>query len=53
MSMNKIIFSPEDIKKCTEFSELVDTSLYAQRNQWDADKRKADSKIGNILPYNI
>jgi hypothetical protein len=46
--MNKIIFSPEDIKKCTEFSELVDTSLYAQRNQWDADKRKADSKIGKL-----
>jgi len=46
--MKKIIFTPEDLKKCTEFSEQVDTSLYAQRNQWDADKRKADSKIGKL-----
>ena len=46
--MKKIIFTPEDLQKCTEFSEQVDTSLYAQRNQWDADKRKIDSKIGKL-----
>jgi hypothetical protein len=46
--MKKIIFTPEDIQKCTEFSEQVDTSLYAQRNQWDAEKRKADAKIGKL-----
>jgi len=46
--MKKIIFTPEDLRKCAEFSELVDTSLYVQRNQWDAEKRKADSKIGKL-----
>lgn len=46
--MQKIIFTPEDVEKCTEFSNQVDTSFYAKRNQWDADKRKADSKIGKF-----
>ena len=46
--MNKIIFSSEDMQKCIEFSEQADTSLYAQRNQWDALKRTADSKIGKL-----
>lgn len=46
--MEKITFTPEEIEKCVEFSESVDTSLYARRNQWDADKRKADSKIGKL-----
>lgn len=46
--MEKIIFTSEEIEKCTEFSEQVDTSLYAKRNQWDVNKRKADSKIGKL-----
>ena len=46
--MKKINFTEEDLAKCLEFSEQVDTSLYAQRNQWDANKRKADSKIGKL-----
>jgi hypothetical protein len=57
MRMKKIIFTSEDIQKCTEFSEQVDTSLYAQRNQWDADKRKSDAKIGKlgelVVYYNL
>jgi hypothetical protein len=44
----KINFSKEDLQKCLDFSEQVDTSLYARRNQWDANKRKADSKIGKL-----
>jgi hypothetical protein len=55
--MKKIIFTPEDIKKCTEFSEQVDTSLYAKRNQWDANKRVIDSRIGKlgelVVYYNL
>ena len=46
--MKKIKFTNEDLEKCSEFSENVDTSLYAQRNQWDTNKRKADSKIGKL-----
>lgn len=46
--MKKIIFTPEDMQKCIEFSEQVDTSLYAQRNQWDVQKRKIDSKVGKL-----
>lgn len=56
MNMKKFSFSPEDVAKCTEFSEAVDTSLYAKRNQWDVAKRKADSKIGKlgeVAVYNI
>jgi hypothetical protein len=48
-------FSSEDIKKCKEFSENVDTSFYSSRNQWDENKRKADSyigKLGELLIYN-
>ena len=46
--MNKIIFTPEDLQKCVEFSEQVDTSFYEKRNQWNATKRIADSKIGKL-----
>lgn len=46
--MDKIIFTDEEIEKCIEFSELVDTSLYAKRKQWDAVKRKVDSKVGKL-----
>jgi len=46
--MNKIIFSNEDVFKCKQFSESVDTTLYIQRNQFDAIKRSADSMIGKL-----
>lgn len=46
--MNKINFTLEDIEKCEEFASKVNTSLYAQRNQFDADKRKKDAKIGKL-----
>ena len=45
---NKINLSPEDIQKCEEFAGAADTSFYAKRNQWDANKRKADSLVGKI-----
>ncbi len=46
--MNEIKFTIEQLKKAEEFSNAVNTSLYARRNQWDADKRKLDSKIGKL-----
>jgi hypothetical protein len=46
--MNKINFSQDDLDKCKQFSESVDTKLYAKRNQFDATKRIADSMIGKI-----
>ena len=51
--MKKIIFTPEDIQKCSEFSEQVDTTLYAQRNQFDAIKRSADSMIGKLGEFAV
>lgn len=46
--MQKIIFSDDDLNICKEFSEAVDTKFYAGRNQWDANKRKIDAKIGKL-----
>ena len=46
--MNEIKFTKEHIQKAEDFSKAVNTSLYASRNQWDADKRKLDSKIGKL-----
>lgn len=57
MSMNKIIFSPEDIKKCKEFSELVSVDYYNNRNQFDTAKKRSDSMIGKlgelVVYYNL
>jgi hypothetical protein len=44
----QIKVSQEEYEKCVEFSENVNTSLYAQRNQHNADKRKKDAKIGKL-----
>lgn len=46
--MNEIKFTKEHLQKADEFANAVNTSLYARRNQWDADKRKLDSKIGKL-----
>lgn len=55
--MNKIIFSPEDIKKCKEFSELVSVDYYNNRNQFDTAKKRSDSMIGKlgelVVYYNL
>lgn len=54
--MSTIIFTDKEFDECKNFSELVDTSLYAKRNQWDAEKRKADSlvgKLGEVAVYNV
>jgi hypothetical protein len=54
--MEEIFFNDTELSLCKDFSEQVDTSLYAQRNQFDSQKRKADSKIGKLgelLVYNI
>lgn len=47
--MLTIKFTKEHLKKADDFSNEVNTNLYARaRNQWDADKRKLDSKIGKL-----
>ena len=46
--MEKIIFTFDDLKKCLEFSEKVDTSFYTKRNQFNINKRKIDAKIGKL-----
>jgi len=46
--MTGIKFTKEHLQKADEFANAVNTSLYARRNQWDADKRKLDSKIGKL-----
>lgn len=54
--MDKFFFSQEDFRACKEFSECVNTSFYANRNQFDDVKRKADSLIGKIAEvavYNL
>jgi hypothetical protein len=46
--MNEIKFTQDHLQKAEDFSNAVNTSLYARRNQWDAGKRKLDSKIGKL-----
>jgi len=46
--MEKIKFSEEEIANCEDFSQKVDTTLYARRNQSDNEKRKKDAKIGKM-----
>lgn len=43
-----IKFTPEQIKECEDFSNAVDTSFYATRNQKNNEKRVFDSKIGKL-----
>ncbi|MCZ2224432.1 MAG: hypothetical protein LC122_12485 [Chitinophagales bacterium] len=48
-------FDEQEINKCREFSEKIDTSFYAARNQFDNEKRKNDQlvgKLGEILSFN-
>lgn len=50
-----IKFSPADIKKCQDFANSIDTSFYATRNQFNADKRVRDNiigKLGEIAVFN-
>lgn len=55
--IKQINFTAEDIQKCTDFSENVDTSFYSTRNQFNSIKRIADSKIGKlgelVVYYNL
>ena len=54
--MEKILFTLDDIKVCSDFAEKMDTSLYAKRNQSDIIKRTQDSrngKIAEIVVYNL
>lgn len=46
--MKKIKLSREDIKKCQNFAEQVDTNFYSSRNQYNIEKRKIDSMIGKM-----
>jgi len=46
--MEKIKFSEEEVASCEDFSQKVDTTLYARRNQSDNEKRKKDAKIGKL-----
>lgn len=53
--MRLIKLSSADYKKCEDFANNVDTSFYANRKQFNDDKRKKDSiigKIGEIVTYN-
>lgn len=51
--MEKIKFSEEEMKLCEKFSEEVDTTLYARRNQFDNEKRKKDAKIGKLGEFAV
>jgi hypothetical protein len=54
--MIKYKFEQEDLDKCKKFSEEVDTSFYATRNQFNSEKRVKDSyigKLGEIAVYQI
>ena len=46
--MEKVIFTAEELEKCEDFANNVDTSFYARRNQWDVNKRKIDARIGKL-----
>lgn len=53
--MIKYNFTEEEINKCKEFAEKIDTSFYAKRNQFNNEKRKKDQlvgKLGEIISYN-
>ena len=54
--MIKYKFEQEEIDKCKKFSEEVDTSFYATRNQFNSEKRIKDSyigKLGEVAVYQI
>jgi len=44
--INKIKFSSKDLDECKQFSEILDTSFYENRNQFDDNKRRIDTVIG-------
>jgi hypothetical protein len=44
----QIKLSYEDYAKCDDFANNVNTSFYATRNQFSAEKRILDSKIGKL-----
>ncbi len=46
--MNEFKFTLTHLQEAEDFCNAVNTSLYARRNQWDADKRKLDAKIGKL-----
>lgn len=53
--MTIIKFTKEEVQKCVDFSEKIDTSHYAKRSQTDNKKRKQDQvvgKLGEIATYN-
>lgn len=43
-----IKFKPQDIKKCQEFANSVDTRFYATRSQYNNEKRIKDQIIGKL-----
>jgi len=52
--MRLIKLSAADYKKCSDFANSVDTSFYANRKQFNEEKRIKDSiigKIGEIATY--
>ena len=51
--MQKIIFTQDEINICKEFSEKVNTSFYANRNQFDNVKRMADANIGKLAEFAV
>lgn len=52
--MKIIDFSQEDLDKCQDFADNVDTSLYTRGNQFSKRKRQWDSmtgKLGELVVY--
>jgi hypothetical protein len=43
-----IKFTSQDIKKCQDFANKIDTGFYATRNQFNNEKRIQDQIIGKI-----
>lgn len=54
--MMLIKLSNQDMKKCQDFANSIDTGFYATRNQFNAEKRIKDSiigKAGEIACFNF
>jgi hypothetical protein len=52
----EITFTQEEIDQVTEFANKIDTSYYANRSQFDNEKRKQDQivgKLGEVATYNV
>jgi hypothetical protein len=52
----EITFTQEEIDQVKDFANKIDTSYYANRSQFDNEKRKQDQivgKLGEVATYNV